>query len=205
MSTRYCKPTGSRASDFWPRGSCCSRWPDCICWDCCDWKAWNRASTGHRAAVGRERHSDLRVQPVAGNVRRAARRTGRVRSRGRPRMARPRPRPVPVDEEPVSRGAGCGEAGEQAGAGDLHRLRLHQLPLDEGQMFPRPEIAEAMKTGPGGALHRRHRQGSEEIRSSKTTSSRRSRSRITRSSTATESCSPNSPEARRTRRNSSRS
>ncbi len=41
----------------------------------------------------------------------------------------------------------------QAGARQLHRLRLHELPLDEGQMFTRPEIARGDEELRAGGLY----------------------------------------------------
>ena len=46
----------------------------------------------------------------------------------------------------------------QAGVRQLHRLRLHQLPLDEGQhVHPAGDRRRAEELRAGGAVHRRHR------------------------------------------------
>ena len=67
---------------------------------------------------------------------------------------------VCVDEEPVSRGAGSGPRREQAGAGELHRLRLHQLPMDGREHVPEAgDRGSDEGPGAGGVVHRRHGRG----------------------------------------------
>jgi len=61
---------------------------------------------------------------------------------GRPWIVRKR---AGVDERPVSRGARPRAARAKAGVRELHRLRLHQLPLDEGQHVHAAEIAAALQ------------------------------------------------------------
>ena len=63
-----------------------------------------------------------------------------------------------LDEEPVSRSARPRPPRRQAGVRQLHRLRLHQLPLDEGQhVHAAGNRRRDEELRPGGTLHRRHR------------------------------------------------
>src|SRR5205085_1424059 len=69
-----------------------------------------------------------------GDVGRTARGSGRVRAGGAERRRRRRGRGRSgVDEGPVSRGARAREGAGQARVRQLHRVRLRELPLDEGQ------------------------------------------------------------------------
>ena len=91
-----------------------------------------------RHGTSADRHGVSRVRAVADSryVRQPSRRTGNVRAAGHRRQrvgrraAKARSR---VDEERPCRSARARAQREETGAGQLHRLRLHQLPLDEGQ------------------------------------------------------------------------
>ncbi len=63
-----------------------------------------------------------------------------------------------VDQRRIPAGAGRGQGREQAGIGELHRLCLHELPLDAPEHVPAPggQLA-AGQLRPAGALHRRDR------------------------------------------------
>ena len=63
-----------------------------------------------------------------------------------------------LDEEPISAGPGQSAPRRQAGFRQFHRLRLHQLPLDEGQHVHAAgnPIGDAGICA-GGTVHRRHR------------------------------------------------
>ena len=65
-----------------------------------------------------------------------------------------------VDEEPVSRGVGSGPRREQAGAGELQRLHLHQLQMDGREHVPEAgDRGSDEGPGAGGIVHGRHGRG----------------------------------------------
>ena len=148
--------------------TCASRWRGCICLDCCDWKRRGRRRDGGDPAIaGRQRAIlifafSLLPGMFGAPARGFGRRLFRAATGGGigGRLATAEAGPTWLKNQ-YREAHGSGEAGEQTGSGELHRVRTapncHWM---KANMFPKPEVAPAAEgLGTGRVVHRRHGPG----------------------------------------------